>query len=265
VPDREGPEAGPRGTDLYTTETARMSRLRRRVGALEHGRWQPEPISVLTLLTTAEIRRALALTERGGVLPNGEVRYPEAFRQAPPAKWEALEHWIKLCGEPLDHLELAEELVDRMGEAHGWRSREAMDTALLLKRLELPNDSSWYVGKMAEAVLSFYAVLDVHPDEPEHPKVRGAVRRLQRLREVKEIERLAPRAGSSPEGDSTPFEEREGPPRGLAPSERPPESSGSVVEEPKRTHQLRSSTRSPQAARREATERPSWWRRAFGW
>ena len=128
-------------------------------------------ISVLTLLTTEEIRRALALTERGGVLPNGEVRYPEAFQQAPPAEWEALEHWIKLCGEPLDHLELAEELVDRMGEAHGWCSREAMDAALLLKRLELPNDSSWYVGKMAEAVLSFYAVLDVHPDEPEHPKV----------------------------------------------------------------------------------------------
>ena len=45
---------------------------------------------VLTLLTTQEIRRALALTERGGVLPDGEVRYPEAFRQTTPAKWEIL-------------------------------------------------------------------------------------------------------------------------------------------------------------------------------
>jgi hypothetical protein len=215
-------------------------------------------------LTTQEIRRALALTERGGVLPNGEVRYPEAFRQATPTEWEALEHWIKLCGEPLDHLELAEELVDRMGEAHGWRSRETMDAALLLKRLELPDDSPWYVGKMAEAVLSFYAVLDEHPGEPEHPRVRGAVRRLQRLREVKEIERLAPRAGSSPEGDSTPSEEREGPPRKLAPSERPPESSGGVVDKSERAYQLRSSTGDPQAARGEATQRPSRWRRVFG-
>ena len=267
VPDREGPEAGPGAADLEATEateTARVSRLRRRLGALEHGRWQPEPISVLTLLTTQEIRLALALTERGGVLPDGEVRHPEAFRQATPQEWEALERWTKLCGEPLDHLELAEELVDRMGEAHGWRSREAMDAALLLRRLELPNDSPWYVGKMAEAVLGFYAVVDEHPDEPDHPKVRGAVRRLQRLREVKETERLASRAGSSPEGDRAPPEKREGPPRKLAPSERPPESSGGVVEESERARQPRFSTGDPQAARGEATQRPSRWRRVFG-
>ena len=34
-----------------------------------------------------------------------------------------------------------------MGEAHGWRSLEALETALLLKRLELPNESPWSVGK----------------------------------------------------------------------------------------------------------------------
>ena len=270
VPDRQGPEAGPRGADLgatEATETARVSRLRRRLGAMEHSRWhsrgQPEPISVISLLTTQEIRRALTLTERGGVMPDGGVRHPEAFRQATPQEWEALERWTKLCGEPLDHLELAEELVDRMGEAHGWRSREAMDAALLLRRLELPNDSPWYVGKMAEAVLGFYAVVDEHPDEPDHPKVRGAVRRLQRLREVKETERLASRAGSSPEGDRAPPEKREGPPRGPAPSEEPPGSSGSVVEEPERGHRLRSGTGGAQAARGEATQRPSWWRRVL--
>jgi hypothetical protein len=266
VPDRQGPEAGPRGADLgatEATETARVSRLRRRLGALEHSRWQPEPISVISLLTTQEIRRALALTERGGVMSDGGVRHPEAFRQATPQEWEALERWTKLCGEPLDHLELAEELVDRMGEAHGWRSREAMDAALLLKRLELPNESPWYVGKMAEAVLSFYAVVNEHPDEPGHPKVRGAVRRLQRLREVKETERLASRAGSSPEEDRAP-EKREGPPRGPAPSEEPPGPSGSVVEEPERAHRLRSGTGGVQAVQGEATQRPSWWRRVFG-
>jgi hypothetical protein len=165
------------------------SRLQRRLKALERGGAQPETISVLKLLTTAEIRRALALTERGGVLPSGEVRHPEAFREATPGEWEALEHWRKLCGEPLDHLELAEELLDRMGEAHGWSSREAIHAALLLKRLELPDESSWFVGKMADAVLNLYAVLDEHPGEPEHPKVRGAVRRLERL---KEIDRIAP-------------------------------------------------------------------------
>ena len=60
---------------------------------------------------------------------------------------------------------------------------EALDAALLLKRLELPNESSWFVGKMAEAVLNLYAELDEHPNEPEHPKVRGAVRRTESSQE----------------------------------------------------------------------------------
>ena len=193
-----GADAG--GADLEAS-VGSMSRLERRLEALEQGRGQPETISVLKLLTTEEIQRALALTERAGVLPNGEVRYPKAFREATPEEREALEHWRKLCGEPLDNLELAEELLDRMGEAHGWRSREAIHAALLLKRLELPDESSWFVGKTASAVLSLYAVLDEHPDEPDHPKVRDAVRRLQRL---KEIDRIAPgRELGSEENDRT--------------------------------------------------------------
>jgi hypothetical protein len=182
-----GTDAGGAGLGASVGGT---SRLQRRLKALEQDRGQPETISVLKLLTTAEIQRALALTERGGVLPNGEVCHPEAFREATPGEREALEHWRKLFGEPLDHLELAEELLDRMGEAHGWRSREAIHAALLIKRLELPDESSWFVGKMAEAVLNLYAVLDEHPNEPDHPEVRGAVRRLERL---KEIDRIAPR------------------------------------------------------------------------
>ncbi len=160
------------------------SRLQRRLKALERGGAQPETISVLKLLTTAEIQRALALTERGGVLPSGEVRHPEAFREATPGEWEALEHWRKLCGEPLDHLELAEELLDRMGEAHSWRSPEAINAAQVLQRLERPDRSPWFVAKMAEAVSNFYAELGQHPDEPQHPRVRGAVRRLERLKEI---------------------------------------------------------------------------------
>jgi hypothetical protein len=109
------------------------------------------------------------------------VRYPEAFLQATPEELEALERWRTLCGEPLDHLELAEELLDRMGEAHGWRSPEAIDAAQVLQRLTRPNRSPWFVAKMAEAVLNFYAELGQHPGEPRHPRVRGAVRRLERL------------------------------------------------------------------------------------
>jgi hypothetical protein len=77
-----------------------------------------------------------------------------------------------------------------MGQAHGWRSREAAEVALLLERLEMPEESSWFVGKMAEAVLNFYAELTEHPREPDHPKVRAAVRRLKRL---KEMDRVASR------------------------------------------------------------------------
>jgi len=104
-------------------ETRRAaSRLERRLSYLEGRPQPPEPISVLRLLNTEELRLALALIQRAGVLPSGEVLHPEAFREATPQELEALEHWRQLCGEPLDHLELAEELVDRVGEARGWRS-----------------------------------------------------------------------------------------------------------------------------------------------
>jgi hypothetical protein len=141
-------------------------------------------MSALKLLTTEEIQRALILTERAEILPTGDVRRPEAFLQAAPGELEAVEHWRKLCGEPLDHLELAEELLDRMGEAHGWRSPEATKAALILQRLERPDRSPWFVAKMAEAVLNFYAELGQHPDQPQHPRVRGAIRRLERLKEI---------------------------------------------------------------------------------
>jgi hypothetical protein len=260
-----GADAG--GTGLGASVNS-MGRLQRRLEALEQGRGQPETISALKLLTTAEIQRALALAERGGVLPNGEVRHPEAFREATPGEREALEHWRKLCGEPLDHLELAEELLDRMGEAHGWSSREAIHAALLLKRLELPDESSWFVRKMAEAVLKLYAVLEEHPDEPEHPKVRGAIRRLERL---KEMDRIAPGRGSTSEmaGSAEDLEATRGAPEAPPDAVLPaggPQGAG----EGQRSAEPRSNTGGPQ----EATERPlteepaeprSWWRKVFGW
>jgi polyhydroxyalkanoate synthesis regulator phasin len=189
-PDGEGS----RKANLQTTSASRVSRLERRLRALRSRRQRPETLSALMLLTTEEIRRALVLTERAGVLQNGDVRYPEAFWQATPGELEALEHWRKLCGEPLDHLELAEELLDRMGEAHGWRSPEAMDAALFLQRLERPNRSPWFVARMAEAVLNFYAELGQHPGEPRHPRVRGAIRRLERLDELR-LQDLAEQPG----------------------------------------------------------------------
>lgn len=148
------------------------------------GERRPETSTPLKLLTTDELRWALHLVERGGVLPSGQVRRPEVFRASPPRESEALERWRQLCGEPLDHLEAAEELLDRVGEAHGWDSREAVQAALLLTRLELPDASPWFVGKRAEAVLILYAELEEHRDEPHHPHVRGAVRRLERLKEM---------------------------------------------------------------------------------
>ena len=211
------------------------SRLGRRLEALKRRQHQPEPISVLKMLTTEEIRLALALTERGGVLPNGEVRNPGAFREATPEEREALEHWRKLCGEPLDHLELAEEVLDRMGEAHGWRSHEAVKAALLLERLEMPDEGPWFVGKMAEAVLNFYAVLEEHPGEGRHPKVRGAVRRLERL---KEMDRIGPERRSTSEEDRV-SEVLEHP-------QEPPGRPESVVKKP------------------ESAEPRSWWKRVFG-
>ena len=44
-----------------------MSRLKRRVEALQRRQRQPDPNSALKLLTTDELRRALALIERGGI------------------------------------------------------------------------------------------------------------------------------------------------------------------------------------------------------
>src|SRR5829696_4927572 len=85
VHDREGPEAGATGAYREATVATRMSRLQRRL--------QPEPINAFALLTTEEIQQALALTERGGVLPDGDVRHPEAFREATPVEQEAMQHW----------------------------------------------------------------------------------------------------------------------------------------------------------------------------
>ena len=160
-----------------------MSRLKRRVKALGDRRREPEAESALKLLTTDELRRALALVERGGVLPSGDVRHPEVYREATAEEWAALERWIELCGEPLDHLDAAEELLDRMGDAHGWRSPETIEAAMLLQRMQLPDASPWFVAKRAEAVVSFYAEMDEHRDEPRHADVRGAIRRLERLEE----------------------------------------------------------------------------------
>jgi hypothetical protein len=173
-----------------------MSRLKKRVEALERRQRPREPGSALKLLTTDELRLALALVERGGLLPSGEVRHPEVYQEAGPEEWAALERWIGLCGEPLDHLEAAEELLDRMGEAYGWRSPETADAALLLERLQLPDASPWLVGKTAEAVLSFYAEMEEHRDEPRHPELRAAVRRLERLKEIEYV-RPAPAADHS--------------------------------------------------------------------
>ena len=190
APDGEGS----RKANLRTTSASRMSRLERRLKALRRRQQRPETMSALMLLTTEEIRHALVLTERAGVLKDGDVRYPEAFWQATPEELEALEHWRTLCGEPLDHLELAEELLDRMGEAHGWRSPEAIDAAQFLQRLTRHDRSPWFVAKMAEAVLNFYAELGQHPGEPRHPRVRGAVRRVERLDEMA-LQNLAEQPG----------------------------------------------------------------------
>jgi hypothetical protein len=164
-----------------------MSRLTSRIEALEHRRRRPEPYTPLKLLITEDLARALVLVERGGVLPNGEVRHPEVYQQASREELEALERWTELCGEPLDHLEAAEELLDRMGDAHGWYSPEARDAALLRERLELPDASPWLVQRMAEAVINIYAQLEEHGDQPRHPALRGAVRRLERLRKIEYV------------------------------------------------------------------------------
>ena len=164
-----------------------MSRLTNRIEALKHRRGGTVPYPALKLLTTEELARALLLVERGGVLPNGEVHNPEVYRRASREDLEALERWAELCGEPLDHLDAAEELLDRMGDAYGWRSREALDAALLRERLELPCASPWMVEKTAQAVVRLYAELAEHGNQPRHPALRGAVRRLERLREIEYV------------------------------------------------------------------------------
>lgn len=230
------------------------SRLERRLSELEGRQRQPEPISVLRLLNTEELRLALALIERAGVLPNGEVGHPAAFQEATSEELEALEHWRQLYGEPLDHLELAEELLDRVGEARGWRSPEALQTALLLKRLELPNESPWFVGKMAEAVVVLYAEMEEHGvgrgGASLHPHVRGAVRRLERL---KEMDRIAPESQAPPETEG-PLEE-----------EAPQISEEQATLQPRsNTEDSREAPEHPPAEEEPPRRRRSWWREYFG-
>jgi hypothetical protein len=121
------------------------------------------------------------------VLPDGRVRHPEVYQEASPEEWEALERWKELCGEPLDHVEAAEELLDRMGDSYGWRSPEAVEAVLLLERLEMPEASPWLLRKKAEAVVNFYAELEKHRDQPCHADVRGAVRRLECLKDFEYV------------------------------------------------------------------------------
>jgi len=230
------------------------SRLERRLSALEGHPQPPEPISVLRLLNTEELRQALALIERAGVLPSGEVCHPEAFREAPPEELEALEHWRKLCGEPLDYLELAEELLDRVGEARGWRSPESLETAQLLKRLESPDESPWYVGKTAEAIVALYAEMEEHGagrrGASMHPHVRGAVRRLERLREMDR---------TTPEPEAT--RERQGPLEAVEVPQRSEEQ-----ERPESRSNTQDSHGAPEhpPAEEPPRRRRSWWREYFG-
>jgi hypothetical protein len=221
--------------------------LQRRLRALKRSGRQLETSTPLKLLTTDELRWALDLVERGGVLPSGQVRRPEVFRSSPPQKSEALERWRQLCGEPLDHLEAAEELLDRVGEAHGWDSQEAGQAALLLVRLELPDASPWFVGKRAEAVLNLYAELEEHRDEPHHPHVRGAVRRLERL---KEMGRLA----SGPEQESLEDE---------YPGDPEKEALSRLSERPQHSPAHRR-LRPPDTDESSGGRQEPWWRKVFG-
>jgi hypothetical protein len=231
------------------------SRLERRLSALEGHPQPPEPISVLRLLNTEELRQALALIERAGVLTSGEVCHPEAFREAPPEEREALEHWRQLYGEPLDHLELAEELLDRVGAARGWRSPESLETAQLLKRLESPDESPWFVGKTAEAIVALYAEMEEHGvgrrGASMHPHVRGAVRRLERL---KEMDRTAPESEATREKEDT-LEAVEVPQRSEEKQER--------AKPPSDTEGAHGPPEHP-PAEEQPQRRRSWWREYFG-
>jgi len=247
VPAGEGAAADVRAADLESA-ASRTSRLERRLSALKRSQLLPETNTPLKLLTTDELRRALALVERGGVLPSGDVLRPEVFRSPPSEELEALKRWRELHGEPLDQLEAAEELLDRVGEAHGWHSHEAVQAALLLTRLEVPDASPWFVAKRAETVLNLYAELEEHRDEPQHPHVRGAIRHLDRL---KKINHLAPGPESSTAEN---FEdERPGPSRRTSYSRH--SAAGPHPPDPEE----------PLPAARETSEgrREPWWKRWF--
>ena len=236
----------------------RASRLERRLSALEERQRNPEPISILRLLNTDELRRALALIERAGVTPSGEIRDPNVFGGASSEELEALEHWRKLCGEPLDHLELAEELLDRIGEAKGWRSPQALEAALLLERLKLAGESDWYITKTAKAVVALYAELEEHGagrgGGELHPHVRGAVRRLERL---KEIDRIAP-------GPTVP--ESKGRTEPVATSQGPQWAEGSLegANEPQSDTESAQQEAAERAFTKEVPRRRSRWRGFFG-
>jgi hypothetical protein len=248
VPDREDAAADVTAAHVEST-ASRRSRLERRLRAQKHSQRQPETNTPLKLLTTDELRRALDLIERGGVLPSGDVRRPEVFRSPPPEEMEALKRWRELHGEPLDQLEAAEELLDRVGEAHGWHSREAVQAALLLTRLELPDASPWFVAKKAETILNLYAELEEHRVEPQHPHVRGAVRHLERL---KKMNYLAP----GPESSAPESSEDEYP----GPSRKPSYSRHSAA----RPHLPDPEEARPAAQETSEGRREPWWRRWFG-
>jgi hypothetical protein len=247
VPETEGAAADVREADVEST-ASRTSRLERRLRALKRGQRQPETYTPLKLLTTDELQRALDLIERGGVLPSGDVRHPEVFRSPPPEELEALKRWRELHGEPLDQLDAAEELLDRVGEAHGWHSHEAVQAALLLNRLELPDASPWFVSKRAETVLNLYAELEEHRDEPQHPHVRGAIRHLERLKKMN-YHASGPETLASESAE----DEYSGSPRG--PSYSPQSAAG--------PHPPDSEAR-PAAQATSEERREPWWRRWFG-
>ena len=187
---QEVPEPNANVSEPYGVGTVcTTSRLERRIKALRRRQRQIVPINPVMLLTTDDLRRALVLTERARVLPNGEVRCPEVFHAASQEEWAILERWAVLCGEPLDHIEATEELLDRTGEVSGWRSREAGEAALLLSRLRQPDASHRLVGEIAHATITFYAELEEHYPEgcgagALHPHVREAIRQLARLEGV---------------------------------------------------------------------------------
>jgi hypothetical protein len=81
VPEGEGAGADARAVDQEDA-ASRTSRLQRRLRALKRRQRQLETNTPLKLMTTDELRRALDLVERGGVLPSGDVRRPEVFRSS---------------------------------------------------------------------------------------------------------------------------------------------------------------------------------------